>query len=74
MPSRWVTLPEPMPSLADRLASHRRTCHCAFGLRKVESSDEKDASGARFALIIGEDELAVSLRDLRETGEQQRLR
>jgi histidyl-tRNA synthetase len=36
-----------------------------------------DASGARFALIIGEDELAdgeVSLRDLRETGEQQRVK
>jgi histidyl-tRNA synthetase len=35
-----------------------------------------DASGARYALIVGDDEAAsglVSLKPLREAGEQQRL-
>tara|TARA_A100001035_G_scaffold194248_1_gene155350 strand:- start:208 stop:1476 length:1269 start_codon:yes stop_codon:yes gene_type:complete len=66
-------------TLADRL---RRATGASvivhLGQGKLKAQMKKaDASGARFALIIGEDELAageVSLRDLRETGEQQRVK
>ena len=49
-----------------------------LGSGKLKAQMKKaDASGARFGLIIGEDEIAageVSLRDLRLTGEQQRVK
>ena len=66
-------------SLADRLrraTGARVIVHLGSGKLKAQMK-KADASGARFALIIGEDELAageVSLRDLRETGEQQRVK
>ena len=66
-------------TLADRLrqaVGARVIVHLGSGKLKAQMK-KADASGARFALIIGEDELAaseVSLRDLRETGEQQRVK
>jgi len=49
--------------------------HCGVGSFKAQMK-KADASGARFAIIVGDDEVAaaeLSLKPLREPGEQQRL-
>ena len=49
--------------------------HCGGGSFKSQMK-KADASGARFALIIGDDEAAageVTLKPLREMGEQVRM-
>jgi len=49
--------------------------HCGAGSFKAQMK-KADASGARFAIIVGDDEVAaaeLSLKPLREPGEQQRL-
>ena len=66
-------------TLAEQLRSSvgaRVIVHLGSGKLKAQMK-KADASGARFGLIIGEDEIAageVSLRDLRLTGEQQRVK
>ncbi|MCW9025261.1 MAG: histidine--tRNA ligase, partial [Gammaproteobacteria bacterium] len=66
------------------LAEHCRTeinplrlvMHCGGGSMKSQMK-KADKSGARFALILGEDELkqnAVTVKDLREGMEQQRIK
>jgi histidyl-tRNA synthetase len=63
--------------LAERLrdAGLRVTLHCGGGSFKSQMK-KADASGARFALIIGDDEAQsgrVALKPLREPGEQHAL-
>ena len=66
-------------TLAEQLRSSvgaRVIVHLGSGKLKAQMK-KADASGARFGLIIGEDEIAageVSLRDMRETGEQRRVK
>jgi histidyl-tRNA synthetase len=61
--------------LAERLrdAGWRVTCHCGGSSLKSQLK-QADRSGARLALLLGEDELAraqVQVKDLRGAGEQQ---
>ena len=58
-----------------QLPSLRLTSHCGGGSFKSQFK-KADKSGARFALVVGEDELkreVVAVKPLREEGEQQEL-
>jgi histidyl-tRNA synthetase len=51
-------------------------CHCGGGSMKSQMK-KADRSGARFAVILGEDEIKAeeaSIKQLRETGQQSRVR
>jgi histidyl-tRNA synthetase len=60
--------------LADQLRQHGISADLAFGDRKLgKQLSAANRSGAKFAVILGEDELAsgtVTLKDLRDGGEQ----
>lgn len=63
--------------LAERLRDHlpelRMLCHCGGGSFKSQFK-KADRSGARYALILGEEELArdvIGVKPLRDTSEQQ---
>ncbi len=61
--------------LRDAVPGLRLLTHCGGGRPKARMK-RADASGAEFALILGEDELAagtVAVKALRETGEQRQL-
>lgn len=61
--------------LRDRLPSLRVQSHCGAGGMKAQMK-KADRSGARFAVILGEEELArgnVSVKPLRGDGEQQEV-
>ena len=61
--------------LRDELASRKVVVHCGAGKFKAQLK-KADVSGARLAIILGEDELAagtVGVKMLREQGEQQSL-
>lgn len=62
-------------SLRTELSGVRVVSHCGGGSLKSQMK-KADRSGARFALILGEDELAngqVTVKPLREQGEQQQF-
>lgn len=62
-------------TLRDTLPGRRVLCHCGGGSFKSQMK-KADRSGAWFALILGEDELAsglVTVKPLRQDGEQQQL-
>jgi histidyl-tRNA synthetase len=62
-------------SLRDTLAGIRIQCHCGSGGLKAQMK-KADRSGARFTLILGEDEIAaktVSVKDMRGEIEQQQV-
>lgn len=61
--------------LRDTLAGIRVQCHCGGGGLKAQMK-KADRSGARFTLILGEDEIAtntVSVKDMRGEIEQQQV-
>ena len=63
-------------TLRDALPSLRVTTHCGGGGFKSQFK-KADKSNARYALVLGDDELArgeAGLKPLREAGEQQQLR
>jgi histidyl-tRNA synthetase len=63
-------------TLRDALPTLRLTSHCGGGGFKSQFK-KADKSNARFALILGDDELArgeVGLKPLRESAEQQQIR
>lgn len=65
------------PQIAETLrdAGLSAVLHCGGGSFKSQMK-KADASGARYAVIIGEDEMAageVSIKPLRESGEQRRV-
>jgi histidyl-tRNA synthetase len=71
-PSSALVLAE---ALRDELPGVRIQSHCGGGSIKSQMK-KADKSGARWALIVGEDELAadeISLKPLRGDGEQQRI-
>jgi histidyl-tRNA synthetase len=63
--------------LAEELRTHGISADLSFGDRKLNKQlGAADRSGARFAVIIGEEELAsgtLTLKDLRSGGEQRRI-
>ncbi|MFC1602737.1 histidine--tRNA ligase [Pseudomonadota bacterium] len=70
--SRGLLLAE---QLRDQLPKLRLLTHCGGGGFKSQFK-KADRSGARYALVLGEDELAkgvVSIKDLREQTEQQEI-
>ncbi|WP_111655840.1 histidine--tRNA ligase [Isoalcanivorax indicus] len=63
-------------ALRDTLPGQRIRCHCGGGSFKSQMK-KADQSGARYALILGETELAeglVTVKPLRQDGEQQQVR
>ena len=67
--------PQLAESLRDELPSLRLVVHCGGGGFKNQFK-KADKSNARFALVLGDDELArgeAGLKPLRETGEQQQI-
>ena len=69
---RGMTLAE---TLREALPSLRLISHCGGGGFKSQFK-KADKSNARYALILGDDELArgeVGLKPLRESGEQQQI-
>ncbi len=63
-------------SLRDALPALRLITHCGGGSFKSQFK-KADKSNARYALVLGDDELArgeAGLKPLRETGEQQQIR
>jgi histidyl-tRNA synthetase len=63
-------------SLRNELPTLRLLCHCGGGSFKSQFK-KADKSSARYALVLGGDELAhgeVGLKPLREAGEQQQIK
>jgi len=61
--------------LRDQLPALRLLCHCGGGSFKSQFK-KADRSGARLALVLGDDELAqgrVGIKPLRHDGEQQHI-
>ena len=61
--------------LRDQLPQLRLLCHCGGGSFKSQFK-KADRSGARFALILGEEELArgvIGVKPLRDSDDQQEV-
>ena len=67
--------PQLAETLRDRLPALRMLCHCGGGSFKSQFK-KADRSGARYALILGEEELnrgVIGIKPLRDDSEQQQV-